>query len=92
MTPDLTTLTTVPGVGRKTAQRLCLELKDKIGALPNGDLLAPQGAQAEALQALVMLGYSRAEAERVLAQACDGAGKDITAEDLIRKGLQILAG
>jgi len=71
-------LTKLPGIGRKTAQRMILDLKDKLGAIPSeGDslsafaggadlLAAPQdgGAWSEAKAALLALGYTEAEADR----------------------------
>lgn len=76
---DLARLTEVPGVGRKTAARIVLDLKSRLEAdgLGLGDLpagLQQQGftADAEALEALLALGYSRAEARRGLATVDPG--------------------
>jgi Holliday junction resolvasome RuvABC DNA-binding subunit len=64
---DLTALTTVPGVGRKLAQRLVLELKDRLGA-PHGSAMAGAGAGApDVRDGLLALGYSLREADEALA-------------------------
>lgn len=59
-------LTRVPGVGKRTAARLILELKDKVGAPPS-DATAAAGLDNELVEALMSWGYRRPEAERVLA-------------------------
>jgi Holliday junction DNA helicase RuvA len=93
---DVARLTRIPGVGKKTAERLVLELKDKMPAL----LHAPEAAAAAApsaspredlVSALVHLGYSRPEAERGVDRALkeDGGGRF---EDLLRRTLRILSG
>jgi Holliday junction DNA helicase RuvA len=93
-------LTRVSGVGRKTADRLCLELKDKVLAFAPGTaaaLAAGAGAAApgtaepfdDAVSALVNLGYTRVRAEgAVRSVAADG---DASLEELVRKGLASLA-
>jgi Holliday junction DNA helicase RuvA len=91
---DLARLTRIPGVGRKTAERLVLELKDKMPKTP-----APReaGAAPEAgadredvLSALVHLGYSRAEAERAMERATRDGGSG-RFEDLLRQVLRTLS-
>ncbi|MBV9343790.1 MAG: Holliday junction branch migration protein RuvA [Gammaproteobacteria bacterium] len=85
---DLATLTRIPGVGRKTAERLVVELRDRLGP-PPGDgrpvAAGEGGAQTEAFDALVALGYRPAEATRLLKAA--GTGTQST-EELIRRALQ----
>jgi Holliday junction DNA helicase RuvA len=93
---DLARLTRIPGVGKKTAERLVLELKDKMPALLAG---APEAAAPPApaspkddlLSALANLGYSRPEVERAVDRALreDGAGRF---EDLLRRALQLVSG
>lgn len=107
---DEALLQKVPGVGKKTAQRLLLELKDKLGALPEagsgmaeaaaaaaGPSLRPgseAAAVADAVEALVALGYSRSEAGVAVDRVrVSGAGEDgvVSAEDLVRAALRRLA-
>jgi len=89
---DLARLTRVPGVGRKTAERLIVELKDKMPTAPASEE-APAGGphKDDVVSALANLGYSRAEAERSVERALreDDRGGF---EDLLRRSLQILSG
>ncbi len=91
---DIARLTRIPGVGRKTAERLVLELKDKMPA-PVAAAEAPAGRaaspQEDLVSALVHLGYSRPEAERGVGRALreDGGARF---EDLLRRALRILSG
>ena len=88
---DLDALILVPGVGKRTAQRLLIELKARL-ELPDLDLTAPAGGfstpRSEVRDALVGLGYSPDEVRAVLAQLAD----DGTVEDLLRDALRVLAG
>jgi Holliday junction DNA helicase RuvA len=87
---DIAALTKVPGIGRKTAERLVVEMKDRLGP-PSETVVnavaGPPGAnpEAEAFGALVALGYKPAEATRLLKAA--GPGTHST-EELIRRALQ----
>jgi holliday junction DNA helicase RuvA len=87
---DIASLTRVPGVGRKTAERLIVEMRDRLGAPPAaaGAAAGPAVAspEGEAYDALVALGYRPAEATRLL-QAAGGPGSHST-EELIRRALQ----
>lgn len=92
---DTQTLTRVPGIGKKTAQRLLLELRGKLESLATVAAAAPQsGHSAEASgqndieHALLALGYNRKEIQRVLKQM----DKGLTVEQGIRQALQLLAG
>jgi Holliday junction DNA helicase RuvA len=82
-------LTQVPGIGKKTAERLCLELKGKLA--PDLGILGgkPQAIEAssEVLQALLALGYSEKEAHLALKQI----PPDTTVSDGIRMGLKYLS-
>jgi Holliday junction DNA helicase RuvA len=85
-------LTRLPGIGKKTAGRIIVELRDKIG-LPK-DKLALVHTQAdiigEATEALIALGYSRQEAEEALVLATRSfSGSDL--EALLREALKYLA-
>jgi len=93
---DVIRLTRIPGVGKKTAERLVLELKDKVQGLAASEAEAPAASPAgsakeDLVSALVHLGYSRAEAERGVDRALkdDGTGRF---EDLLRLSLRILSG
>jgi len=93
---DLVRLTRIPGVGKKTAERLVLELKDKMPAMLAGEreAAAPPAAASpkdDLLSALANLGYSRPEVERAVDRALaeGGAGRF---EDLLRRALQLVAG
>ena len=90
---DPAALTRIPGVGRKIAERLMVEMRDRIddsGVLSSATLAAGrglQGAEAEAFSALLALGYKPAEATRLL----KGPGSEegaLTTEQLIRRALQ----
>ncbi len=85
---DIASLTRVPGIGRKTAERLVVEMRDRLS--PPADAAAAASApgvnpEAEAFGALVALGYRPAEATRLLKAA--GPGTHST-EELIRRALQ----
>lgn len=99
---DAAALTRIPGVGKKTAQRLLFELRGKIQAVP-GEAAGPApagGPWADALEALVSLGYTREEASAALAAvagdgkgAAGGTGVDGSdASALLRAALRRLAG
>ena len=81
------------GIGRKTAERLALELADKVGDfVSETEAVAPVGGPAAgALRALEKLGYSTAEADKALRRAlgADG-GKGLDTEALVRRALQLL--
>jgi Holliday junction DNA helicase RuvA len=84
---DIMALTRVPGIGRKTAERLVVEMRDRLGSPANAATANAPGLnpEAEAFGALVALGYRPAEATRLLKAA--GPGTHST-EELIRRALQ----
>ncbi|HUI47134.1 MAG TPA: Holliday junction branch migration protein RuvA [Acidimicrobiia bacterium] len=89
---DLDALVAVPGVGKRTAQRLLVDLKARL-VIPDLDLTAMPGtssppARVEVRDALVGLGYSNEEVREVFGQL----GDDGTVEDLLRDALRTLAG
>lgn len=82
-------LAAVPGIGKKTAQRIILELKDKIGASSYSDTMLPDDNSivSEAKGALVALGYTQNEALEALRDLTD----IVSAEDAVRKALLKMA-
>ena len=85
---DLITLTRIPGIGRKTAERLLVEMADsmeELGGDDPGGATAANGAEGEAHGALLALGYKPAEVTRLLAEL-DTA--QLGAEELIREALK----
>jgi len=93
-TSDVPRLTRIPGVGKKTAERLVLELRDKLPALAGPSetpRTPPSSMKEDLLSALANLGYSRPEAEKGVDRALrDEAGGPF--EDLLRRTLRILSG
>ncbi|MCH4167098.1 MAG: Holliday junction branch migration protein RuvA [Megasphaera sp.] len=92
---NMKVLTKLPGIGKKTAERIVLELHDKIGAvsddsgdvLPDSDSTVPQGIAAEALAALTSLGYTSQE---VLPAIEAKAPQCQTVEELLKNVLRAL--
>ena len=102
-TNNLARLTLIPGVGRKTAERLIMELREKVAELSSAQLEEELGAKpevsaesaedavrADALSALLNLGYQRSGAEKAIDAALSEGG-DITVESVLRRGLKKLA-
>lgn len=98
-TDNLVSLTSIPGVGKKTAERLVIELRDKLNDL--SALAQPQTSEAasdtaiesvydDALSALTNLGYQRNAAEKALKQAAN-EGTERSVQKLLRRSLQLLA-
>lgn len=83
---DVAQLTKIPGIGRKTAERLLVEMRDRLeGLTPSSDSLPGAGPEAEATHALLALGYSAAEAARLIKAVATGTQ---STEELIRRALQ----
>jgi Holliday junction DNA helicase RuvA len=101
-TNNLARLTSIPGVGRKTAERLVIELRDKIAALSSPALEEEFGAKAgaspstedavreDALSALLNLEYPKASAEKAITSAMQEGG-DLSVEIILRRALRLLA-
>ena len=101
---DLSRLTTLPGIGKKTAQRLCVELAEKVGGLQGiegGVLASPQAvrtgeteALTDAASALINLGYTQAtawQALRTIEEQLNAEAEPPRVEELIRLALRFLA-
>lgn len=86
---DVARLTAVPGIGRKTAERIVLELKDKIAVSAAGGAAEPVGPREDLLSALVNLGYHRAAAEKAVDQALRSS-PELAFEDALRRSLRAL--
>lgn len=93
---DARTIQNVKGVGTKTAQRIILELKDKIKKESIGDAIIPTSpfsktnnkTKEEALQALLTLGFTKAVAEKNIATVLKKTGPEISLEELIKASLK----
>jgi len=89
-TGDIAALTRIPGIGKKTAERIIVELRDRIDgialAMPSsGGVAVPKDPLAEASVALQQLGYKPAEVARLVKEASEPGA---TAESIIRKALK----
>jgi holliday junction DNA helicase RuvA len=102
-TNNLARLTLIPGVGRKTAERLVVELREKVAELSSSEIeeefgapkevkgeITEEGARADALSALLNLGYQRSSAEKAIDSGL-AEGGDITVESVLRRALRKLA-
>jgi Holliday junction DNA helicase RuvA len=100
---NLARLTLIPGVGRKTAERLIVDLREKMTALAASQVEAEPGARPEAngvspedsvrsdaLSALLNLGYQRSAAEKAIDAVLNDGG-EMTVESVLRRGLRKLA-
>lgn len=89
---DTATLTRVPGIGKKTAGRIILELKDKVPQIDVGQGSGREGDGRvnDAIMALETLGYSKLEAHRAVKEVGHMTDELITAEELIRNALRHL--
>jgi len=103
-TNNLAKLTLIPGIGRKTAERLVMELRDRVASLSSPELEEELGARtetgapiltedamrADVLSALLNLGYQRNAAEKAVTSAADEGG-DMSVEVILRRSLRKLA-
>jgi len=103
-TNNLVRLVAIPGVGRKTAERLVVDLRDKIAALSSpaleeefaaqaaaaGSPSSPDAMRDDAISALVNLGYQKAAAEKAVKTAADEGG-EMSVELILRRSLRRLA-
>jgi Holliday junction DNA helicase RuvA len=85
---DSARLVRIPGIGRKTAERLLLELRDKLASIAEARVAGPDGSSGgDARNALVALGYNVKEAKAALARLDPG----LAAPDAIRQALKLLS-
>ena len=91
---DILKLTTIPGVGRKTAERVALELREQIPSLLSeaAQVSAEKPMQDDLISALVNLGYHRNLAERVVKKVLEQAKPDSTFETLLKNALHLMSG
>ena len=102
-TDNLARLTAIPGVGKKTAERMVIELRDKLNDLTSAasqqqltstsggvNVMSVDAVYDDALSALTNLGYQRNAAEKALKQAVQD-GTEMSVQKLLRKSLQFLA-
>jgi Holliday junction DNA helicase RuvA len=97
-TGDIDKLATVPGIGKKSAGRIALELKDKVNKIQAGVVRTSaagvsgfEGPYEDALSALMNLGYRSQDAREALTRVTKTAAGPIALKDLIREGLKELA-
>ena len=91
-------LVAIPGIGRKTAERLVVELRDKLDAVhtlsaaagTGGGVLPRSERFDDAVAALIRLGYTATQAQEVVRKVGAGA-PDLTLEDLVRRALALLS-
>ena len=93
---DIGKLNTIPGIGRKTAERLILEMRDKMSGLSfeftsTKDSIPQNGLFDDALSALVNLGYKKSQAEQTLKKVWEDGETERSIEDLIKKSLNLLS-
>ncbi len=100
-TDNLARLTSIPGVGKKTAERIVIELRDKLNDLTTGETVATMNQDSkpvegvdevydDALSALVNLGYQQNAAAKALKKAVN-EGTEMSVQKLLRRSLQLLA-
>ena len=100
-TDNLVNLTSIPGIGKKTAERLVIELRDKLDEIATDGKGAASAAMAsnsgsggqiydDALSALINLGYQQNDAAKALKKAAQ-EGTEMNVQKLLRRGLQLLA-
>ena len=92
---DVGTLAKCPGIGKKTAERLVIELRSRVGAIdsslpggsPEGKAAAGDSAHRDAVAALIALGYKAADADQAVRRAALASSGQITTESLIKRAL-----
>lgn len=92
---DAINLSRIPGIGKKTAERIVLELKDKLDSVLSSDIKSSRSLPVnqisdEAISALIALGYRKTDSERVVLQSLRGNSSPKNVSDLIREALKSL--
>lgn len=92
---NITGLSTISGLGKKTAERIILELKDKVGVTETWtaakeDSSGPKSIIHDAVLALISLGYKQAEALKAVNKVKDSSPADISSDELIRSALRTI--
>ncbi|PID58592.1 Holliday junction branch migration protein RuvA [candidate division KSB3 bacterium] len=93
-TGDVLKLNSIPGIGKKTAERMILELREKVptAQAADQDLSSLAGGLLDdALSALLNLGYKRAHSEKAVKRAINEAGRDGALEEIIRLSLKYVS-
>lgn len=95
---DVASIAKIPGLGKKTAERVVLELKDKVGVAAAWEAASaehagsPRESQAnDAVLALISLGYRQVEAYKAVRKILDVEPGEISADELVRRALKALA-
>jgi Holliday junction DNA helicase RuvA len=82
----------IPGIGKKTAERIILELKDKVTSFAIDNVLSIEktkfNTRQEALDAMIMLGYNKNTAEKIIKEVVSSSQKDLSTEEIIKYSLQ----
>ena len=88
---DVARLVSIPGVGKRLADRMIVELRDRINMLPEAvpEAAAAPGIRGDALSALVNLGYRRADAERAVRQVLGQGAAEL--ETVLKEALRVLS-
>lgn len=93
---DVGTLAKCPGIGKKTAERLVVELRSRVGAIdassiasatPETAAAAPESAHRDAISALIALGYKPADADGAIRRAALAVSGAVTTESLVKRAL-----
>ncbi len=93
VTENVKLLESIKGIGPKTAKRIILELKDKLGknlSTLSVPVSGSNNVKEEALSALVMLGFSRAQAEQAVQKVWSAGGSNLSTEELIKQTLKAI--
>lgn len=92
-TGDTHRIHAAPGIGKKTADRLVLELKGKVSSIQSSSttVFSQRGARAEALTALITLGFNQKSAEKVVGSLCD-ENPSASVEEIVKQALKKLTG